>query len=272
MMLLQEPVHSPYDLQFRLLGFPVRVAWSFWLVGVMFGYRLVQDIDFLLIRAGDVSPGMIPLLVLWTLSIFVSILIHEIGHAIAFRCYGFESSIVLYHFGGLAIPRRSSSYQSSSDSVTPLQQIVISFAGPFAQIFSAFVVGAIVVAMGYRLIVLQWMPSPFQLIPGVMEGKPLLTESPGLFAIVTMYLLPSVLWALLNLLPVWPLDGGRIARAVIVLFGGNLMQALWVSVIAAALCAAYGFANGQQYLGIMFLILGVSSFQAIRQLGGMQTF
>ncbi len=103
-MLLQEPPETPYDLRFQLLGFPVRVSWTFWLGAVVFGYEFARQIDFIAMAAGLNSPGAGPLLLLWILCLLVSILIHELGHALAFRQFGIQSSIVLYHFGGLAIP------------------------------------------------------------------------------------------------------------------------------------------------------------------------
>lgn len=264
-MLIQEPGHSPYDLRFQILGFPVRVAWTFWIAALLFGYGLVQDLDFAL---RDLSPGVLPLWVLWTLCLLVSILVHELGHALAFRQNGIRASVVLYYLGGLAIPTSSYSAGRGFGGVSPKQDVWISFAGPLAQLLSAAVVGGIVVAMGYRLTVLEWMPGPFSRIPGVMEGDELALESPGLFALVTFYMFPSVLWALLNLVPVWPLDGGHIMRSLIVMNGGNVVQALWVSVIASGLMAVYGFTANQQFLGFLFLMLGVSSFQAINQISG----
>ena len=85
----------------------------------------------------------------------------------------------------------------------------------------------------------------------------------GLFALVAFYIFPSVLWALMNLVPVWPLDGGHIMRSIVQLRGGNMIQALWISVIAAGLMAAYGFANGQQYMG--YLIFGAWCRQIFRR-------
>ena len=96
-MFLQEPAHSPYDLRFHVLGFPVRVAWTFWIAGLIFGYGLVRGLDDYFQMA---SPGLPALLLLWTACLFLSILIHELGHAIAFRQNGIEASIVLYHLGG----------------------------------------------------------------------------------------------------------------------------------------------------------------------------
>ena len=102
-------------------------------------------------------------------------------------------------------------------------------------------------------------------VPGISDGKPI--DSPGLYAILIFYLFPSVFWALLNLIPVLPLDGGQIARSFVMMRGGNISQALWISVIAAGLTAAYGMSIGQTYLAIFFLIMGVSSYQALQQVG-----
>jgi len=261
-MLLQEPAHSPYDLRFQLLGFPVRVSWTFWLAGVVFGYGLVQSLDYYF---RDASPGIMPLLLLWTLCLFVSILIHEMGHALAFRQNGIHASIVLYHFGGLAIPHSSYSPGHSPGRLRPQQDIWISLAGPLAQLASAAVLVAAVKAAGYRLTVFTWMPGPFEKIPGLLQGAEI--DSAGLFSLVAFYIFPSVLWAIMNLVPVWPLDGGHIMKSIIQMRGGNMSQALWVSVIAAGLMAAYGFSNGQQYMGFLFLVLGITNFQALQQSG-----
>ena len=267
-MLLQEPPHSPYDLRFQLMDFPVRICWSFWLMGVVFGYGFAQALD----RFFDLtSPGIMPMLILWNLCLLVSILIHELGHALAFRQNGMNASIVLYHFGGLAIPTNSFSPGRSYGSLSPKQDIWISFAGPLAQIASAVVLIGIVKACGYSLEyamgnrAISGVPWPLSNIVS-LEGEQI--DSPGLFALVTFYILPSVLWALMNLVPVWPLDGGHIMRSIIQIQGGTQSQALWISVIASGLMVAYGFSNGQQYMGLLFLVLGISNFQALQQTGG----
>lgn len=260
-MLLQEPAHSPYDVRFQLFGFQVRITWTFWLAGLVFGFSLARVLDENVF--GTVSPGLPLLLLLWTLCLLVSILIHELGHAFAFRRYGIESTIVLYHFGGLAIPTGAYTGRSSGE-LTPQQDIFVSLAGPLAQMLSALVVIGAVKAAGYRLDVFALMPGPFYKIPGVLAGEQI--DSPGMYALVTFYIFPSVLWALMNLVPVWPLDGGHVMRSIVQLRGGNMVQALWISVIAAALMAAYGFTNDQKYMGFLFLILGVTNFQVIQQM------
>lgn len=264
-MLLQEPTPSPYDLRFSLLGFPIRICWSFWLAGVVFGFSLVKSID---LAFGVASIGMLPLLILWLLCLLVSIVIHEMGHALAFRRNGLNSKIVLYHFGGMAIPTDSFSAGGMRGQIGPKEDMWIALAGPLAQIASAVVVLGAVKAAGYRLTVLTMMPGPFYKIPGVLDGKELAQESVGLFALVVFYVFPSVLWALLNLVPVWPLDGGRISASIIQLRGGDMRQALIVSVIASGLMCLYGFSRELHYMGLLFLVLGVTNFQALQQVGG----
>ena len=71
------------------------------------------------------------------------------------------------------------------------------------------------------------------------EGKSI--ENQLLRVLVYFYLWPSILWSLLNLVPVWPLDGGRITRSLMVMFGGNVEQSLWISMVVAVSIAVYAF-------------------------------
>jgi Zn-dependent protease len=253
-MLLQEPGQTPYDFRFQLLGFPVRVSVTFWAAAAVFGYGFARGLD---TQFGQVSPGFVTLLLIWCACVFVSILIHEMGHALAFRGNGIQSSIVLYFLGGLAIPRHG-----DSRGMSPARSMWVSAAGPLAQIASAVLIVVAVRLAGYQPPVV-W---PLTKIDWLRGGMPL--SSVGLTAILAMYVYPSVFWALLNLIPVWPLDGGRIVNSLVQMNGGNMVQALWVSVITAALVAGYGFSKGETYLGFLFLILGVNNFQAIQQISG----
>jgi stage IV sporulation protein FB len=253
-MLLQEPAQSPYDVRFQLLGFPIRVSWSFWVASAVFGYAFAQGLDS---QFGLNSPGVVTLLLLWGICLFVSIVIHEMGHALAFRQNKIESGIVLYFLGGLAIPRSS----HGSGRLTPMQSMWIATAGPLAQFSSAMVVIAAVRFAGYRAPV----PWPLTEVSWLNEGAPIGSDSIGLAAMVTMYVYPSILWAILNLVPVWPLDGGRIMSSFVQMLGGTMAQSLWVSVVAALLMGIYGFTSGNSYLGFMFLFLGFNNYQAIQQ-------
>ena len=269
-MLLQEPPENEYDLRFDMLGFPIRISWTFWLGAIVFGHGMAQGLDR---YYGPLSPGILPLLLIWVCCLLVSILIHELGHTLAFRRYGIHSSVVLYHFGGLAIPSGSFMPGQSVGRLGPKKDLWIAAAGPLLQLASAGVLIAVVKLMGYQVEAFAWMPqwllsvadkiTESLSLPGMLDGNPM--DSVGLNAIVICYLFPSILWAFLNLVPVWPLDGGRIARSLIVLGGGTVAQSLWVSVIAAGALCYYAFTNEQMMMGLFFGMFGFSNYQELQQ-------
>ena len=100
--------------EFSLLGIPVRVHPLFWLIILMLNGNLHD--------AGSV--------ITWITAVFVSILVHELGHALVMRAYGFRPWITLYGLGGQASydPR----YASSPKGSEPLGQVLICLAGPVA--------------------------------------------------------------------------------------------------------------------------------------------
>ena len=97
-MLLAEPQPTPADFHFHIGQIPVRVTGWFWPAAGLFGWGLAQSL------AGDDTRTLLVYLLVWVLVVFCSILIHELGHALAFAACGQSSRIVLYHFGGLAVP------------------------------------------------------------------------------------------------------------------------------------------------------------------------
>ena len=96
-MILGEPRPTRFDLNFSLMGFPVRVHPAFFILPLLLGAGFTG----LAYQIG-LNAGVI-LLVL-AVVFFVSILVHELGHALAFRYYGYPCRIMLYWMGGLAIP------------------------------------------------------------------------------------------------------------------------------------------------------------------------
>ena len=88
MFLLQAPPPTRFDLRFSVAGIPIRVHPLFWLIAILFGS----------------SSGSAARLLGWVIAVFVSITIHELGHAFALRRYGQESQIILHMAGGLTVP------------------------------------------------------------------------------------------------------------------------------------------------------------------------
>ncbi len=265
-MFLQQPTESPYDVRFHMLGFPTRISWTFWLVSVVLGYNFAQFVDRIYARGGN-SPGTFALLVLWVACMAASILIHELGHAVAFRRYGLESLIVLYFMGGLAIPtssfRGGQSTRSAFRTMGSREELIVAAAGPAFQIGSALLIVFIAWMLGYRTDALSMLPGPLAELGDFVGGDRF--GNAITFALVNFYVWPSICWGVLNLLPVLPLDGGRIAKAIIEMQGGQASTALWISVITAGLIALYGFTAQQTFLGFFFASLAINNYQAIQQ-------
>lgn len=259
MYLLSEPPRSPYDLEFSIFGFPVRVTWTHWLMGLVFGFGLVQWIEVLYLEA---APARVVLLPGCVGAVFLSILVHELGHAFAFRQFGIGSSVVLYHFGGLAIPHGGLHLGFSVGRPKPLQDAWIAAAGPFAQLALAAVVAVVAIATGDPA---SWID---HLVWLVVPGQPLVLPEgavPAFVAFVDFIVWPSVVWGLLNLvLPIWPLDGGRIVHEFIVLFGGTRRFGHVVSVVAAAGIVLWGMATQDIFLIVLFGSLAFNNYQMLQ--------
>ena len=247
MFLFQVPPPTRYDLRFNLAGFPVRVHPLFWLIAVLLGY----------------SSGNILQILIWVLVVFISILVHELGHALAFRRYGLSSQIVLHFAGGLTIPE-STLWGSRWANVAlgPNQNIFISLAGPGAGfILAAAAIVGIILAGGEIIMtrLLGFIPIP---------GLALLPFGGNLLNMfVTALLWVNIFWGLINLLPVYPLDGGNVARNVLVQVDpvNGVRKSLWVSVIAGALIAIVAFFFlGSLYMAVLFGILAFQSYQSLQ--------
>ncbi|MBX3467256.1 MAG: hypothetical protein KF878_10210 [Planctomycetes bacterium] len=120
-------------------------------------------------------------LVVWTGCVFVAILVHELGHALVARKFGARGGrIVLYSFGGLAI---------NGGGLKRWQRIVECLAGPGA---------------GFLLYGALWLTTRLVLDPTVMSS--LAQDALHYMEFVCLW------WGLVNLLPVYPLDGGQVAH------------------------------------------------------------
>lgn len=230
-MFMINPNPTPYDLRWQMFGIQVRVHPFFWVMAAALGW--------------DFSKLGAQYLLVWVGCVFVSILVHELGHVIAGRSFGVEGHIVLYMFGGLAMHADQFRHR--------WQHIIMCFAGPLA----GFLLLGGVLAYYYLL------PLP----------KNILLIYAGLF----LYWI-NLYWGLLNLLPVWPLDGGQISRDVFDwLLGDNGARiALGISLVFAGLLTAASIANtgetrhlpwfpfGGLWSTILFGSLALGSFAALQ--------
>jgi Zn-dependent protease len=239
-MFSAEPPPSPADLHFRLFGFPIRVSPWFWGVTLMLGVSGTEKAD--------------PLNVLvWVAVVFVSIVVHELGHAVLQRRFGGRPRIVLYGFGGLAI----------SDVVgrSPRNQILISLAGPVAGFLFAAAILACIYLSGHQVQFGGFTGFIGKLIPA---WEPF--EAPLANLLIFNLLYVNIFWGLVNLLPIYPLDGGHVAREVFTLFQSRrgIIQSLWLSIVTAGAMAAWAVTRNAIFTAIMFGYLAYASYQILR--------
>ncbi len=260
--MLQEPAQSPYDLHFSCLGFPVRVAWGFWLVAAILGWGWSGYVDSLGSLKDVSSPGAPLLLLVWITGMFVSILIHELGHSLAMRYYGINSRMVLYHFGGLAIPDSFGAWDGARQRhVGPQEQLAISAAGPALQLLLAVVVWLIGLQFEIRMDINGWINR----WAGTSIGAREFPNSIVIYAMFDAIIYPSTAWAVLNLAPIIPLDGGQIMRNGLMLMRVEdaTRVAHLISIGAGVLIGIYFIQSGQPF-GIMFLLFAANNWQALQ--------
>jgi Zn-dependent protease len=246
-LVLAEPERTNYDLRFRLLGFPVRVHPWFWLGSVLLG-------------ASALDLGL-QFLALWVLVVFISIVVHELGHALAFRWYGADADVVLYAFGGLAIPSHAISGR--------WRRIAVALAGPFA----GFVLCGLVYGSNEAL---GWVAA---------------VGSRELAFFYLQLVFVNLVWGVFNLLPVFPLDGGQVCRELCgmkwrgrgerislqISFGTALAVVAWSifcamdrSNIGAGVLTGlpWWIPRGTIYTAILFALLAMTSYQLLQRTGG----
>jgi Zn-dependent protease len=250
---LVEPGPTQADLHFRLFGFPVRIHPMFWVVALLFGQPWAPD-------------ETVTTLSSWMLVVFLSILVHEFGHAVLMRYFGFSARIVLYASGGLAIPEMGyrDSYGTGAgygrEYKVGWPQIVISLAGPAAGFLFAAAIVSILYAVGARFAFYF-----FYYIVEVGRGNPITNEA--LWRMLTNLMRVNIFWGLMNLLPLYPLDGGQISRELFLLYGNPntaIRHSLILSVATGATVAVWALAStGQIHIALLFGYLAFTSYQAL---------
>lgn len=130
------------------------------------------------------------------LLLFASLIVHELGHALVARRQGIEvKQIDLFLFGGLT--------QMSRDAATPGEDFKVAIAGPLA----TFGVILLCLALDVAIVGFHRLTHAIALDSNIRITPVLLSLS---------WLLPmNVLLLVFNLVPAFPLDGGRVARSVV---------------------------------------------------------
>jgi len=212
---------------FRFAGIEVFLHYSWFLVAAIFMTDYVRRYE---------SPVWG---VLEYISVFVIVLIHEFGHALACRQVGgVANRIVLWPLGGIAFvnpPRRPGAYLWSI-AAGPLVNVILLPVLAFVSLMAQASMPGSDVAIFCRHL---------NFINALLLG--------------------------FNLLPVFPLDGGQIAQTLMVASDpwGGLTRSLWLSVITGAITAVVGGIAFQSiFMVMLFGSLAYSSYLALQQVGG----
>jgi Zn-dependent protease len=172
----------------------------------------------------------LPLASMWAIVVVMSILIHELGHALTAKMFGHQVSIELEGLGGKACHQ--------GPPLQRWQEFLIVLNGPLA---------------GLLLAALCW---------GVLEVEN--GELPdALWRMAIIGFKANIFWTLVNLMPVEPLDGGKLLRIILeTLFGfKGLKAAHAISTALALLLASYFFVEGAYLYGGLFLM---TAFEGLR--------
>lgn len=177
------------------------------------------------------SPDSLLQVVLFMMAGFFSILVHELGHALMIRRYRLPTQIVLMAFGGYA--SHPAGYLSRK------QSFLVTAAGPAIQIF----LGVLVLA----LMSVSKMPSPhFEYFAWTLCGI-------------------SLFWAILNCLPIYPLDGGQMLAAVM---GPSRQRGVYMTgVVCSGILGVLAISNGEPFIALFMGFFAYQNYKSMQSCG-----
>ncbi|MGD9629259.1 MAG: site-2 protease family protein [Pyrinomonadaceae bacterium] len=163
---------------------------------------------------------------------FASIILHEMGHALVARARGLPvKSITLFALGGVAMIEK--------ESADPATEFWMGIAGPIVSVLIGVLCLLSALAFG-------WVPETQMLSP----------QTPALAALVWLGYINIVL-AIFNMLPGFPLDGGRVLRAIVWWITGNVHRATRIA------------SRVGQAVAVFFIAFGIFQFFAGAGFGGL---
>ena len=213
---------------FKVFGIEIRLDFSWFIVFALFAYYF--GFNYFPAVLPDVNGGIIAVVTIITVILFFSsVLIHEISHSLVAKSKGTPvERITLFLFGGMA--------QIEKESETPMSEFVMAIAGPVASFLLAIIFGVI------------WY----------LTGQYELIREPVRYLTII-----NILLGVFNMLPGYPLDGGRVLRSIIWKVTDNLKKATLIAsttgrVIGFLIIAVgiYFFFTGNFLNGVWLAFIG----------------
>ena len=217
-------------------GIPIQLHFTFLLLVIWFAVTGVA-------RGG---AGQL----LFLLGLFLCVALHELGHSLVAQRYGYKvRDIVLYPIGGVA---------SIESSPRPRHELWIALAGPAVNVVIAALIGIYLAAT-----------SDIPLADRFASLRPIGNTPIGGDAL-TLLFFANVSLVLFNMIPAFPMDGGRVLRAILALNLGRLRATKIAASIGQGLAILFGvlgFLNGQFFwmLIALFVFFGAGQEAAAEQ-------
>jgi Zn-dependent protease/predicted transcriptional regulator len=214
----------------RFFGIELFVHWSFGL--------LVAYVAYSTYSLGG-TPSMIAFAIAQLFTIFLCVTLHEYGHSLAARRYGIETvDITLLPIGGVARLRRIPR--------VPIQELVIAVAGPAVNVVIAtLLITGLAVVLGFRPLLqltLQMMGfASDQGDLGLSDSLNQMVADSSLISLAILLVAINVWLVLFNMVPAFPMDGGRVLRSILAMslpYGSATRWAQRVGVFCALIMAA----------------------------------
>ncbi len=211
---------------------PVKVHWSFLLILGWFGYVALSE---------DLSAEETGWLIVLVFAMFSFVVMHEFGHALAALRYGVHTrDIVLLPIGGMARLERIPE--------NPKQELVIALAGPFVNVGLAFL-----------LLLVIW----FFGIGSFIEIKEQLDGLLTFKGVIVLLFVMNIGLFVFNLIPAFPMDGGRVFRALLSMRTSREIATKWASSVGQILAIVFFiYGSSVQHYGLM--MIGVFIFFAAK--------
>lgn len=183
---------------------------------------------------GFLNSGSLIGTLIWIFVILVSVLIHEFGHATTAVFFGLKPKVELVALGGLTYHR--------GENLPFWKQFFIVLDGP---------------VFGFMLFLIAWGLLKVPALSGGMTGS-----------ILTLFFWVNLLWTVLNLVPVMPLDGGQLLRIVFEgIFGARgFRYSLIVGIVIAGGASLFFFLFQHFLIGALFFLFAFQSFDTCRKL------
>lgn len=219
----------------RLLGFPVQIQITFLILG------------FFVVNSGLGFLGI----VLWMATIFMSILIHELGHAMVARWFGAKvHAITIHGFGGVTV------WSETTVAVRGWKRFTVAAAGSGVGLMIGLGLYVAVTRGVFGVLAERAIPSPW----GFVLFDP--TVETAVVFVIGMFILVSVLWGLVNWLPIIGLDGASMLREVLrPMFGDATERVSRVIGLGTAIAlGAYLFYIGRTFGVFILAYLVISDY------------